>query len=81
MGLLRLGNVLFRHPVPEAQHVRQGWAESPALVPPEGIVSNTLQKCSATRCCSSLPPLCLPLYNESRNPSLKLFHAAVLLLI
>ena len=36
MGLLRLGNVLFRHPVPEGQHVRQGWADSPALVPPEG---------------------------------------------
>ena len=47
MGLLRLGNVLFRHPVPEAQHVRQGWAESPALVPPEGIISNPLQMCSA----------------------------------
>ena len=26
MGLLRLGKALFRHPVPEAQHSRQGWA-------------------------------------------------------
>ena len=36
MGLLRLGHVLFRHPVPTAQHTRLGWAESPVLVVSEG---------------------------------------------
>ena len=66
MGLLRLGNVLFRHAVPEAQHVRQGWADSPALVPlEEGIFSTALQVYSATCCSSSLPSLCLPLHNDS----------------
>ena len=49
MGLLRLGNVLFRHPVPEGQHIRQGWAESPVLAPPEGTpLTRTLQHISTS---------------------------------
>ncbi len=40
MGLLRLGHVLFRHPVPTAQHTRHGWAESPVLAVPEGQFLN-----------------------------------------
>ena len=54
MGLLRLCNVLFRHPVPEAQHTRQGWAESPALVPPEGAVFAAGIR-TAPLCVSPLP--------------------------
>ena len=36
MGLLRLGNVLFRHPVPQGQHIRHGWAETPVLAVSDG---------------------------------------------
>ncbi|DBA81937.1 hypothetical protein WJX77_000726 [Trebouxia sp. C0004] len=39
MGLLRLGHVLFRHPVPTAAHSRHGWAETPVLAVPEGVSS------------------------------------------
>ena len=37
MGQLRLGNALFRHPLPEGPHLRQGWAESPNLYISEGM--------------------------------------------
>ena len=36
MGQLRLGNALFRHPLPEGPHLRQGWADSPNLHLSEG---------------------------------------------
>lgn len=36
MGQLRLGNALFRHPIPEGPHLRHGWADSPNLYVPEG---------------------------------------------
>ena len=38
MGQLRLGNALFRHPVPEGPHLRHGWADSPNLHLPEGTL-------------------------------------------
>lgn len=36
MGLLRLGHVLFRHPVPAGQHIRHGWSETPVLAVSDG---------------------------------------------
>lgn len=66
MGLLRLCNVLFRHPVPEARHTRQGWADTPALVPPEGVVFATglrhAQCWDSTFVCSST--VMLPFFLE-----------------
>lgn len=49
MGLLRLGHVLFRHPVPTAQHTRHGWADSPVLAIPEGKPVLMLQVYSPQR--------------------------------
>lgn len=48
MGLLRLGHVLFRHPVPTAQHTRHGWADSPVLAIPEGKPTLMLQSVFTT---------------------------------
>ena len=47
IGLLRLGNVLFRHPVPTGQHIRPGWAETPVLA----VTDGQFRYVSATAAC------------------------------
>ena len=75
MGQLRLGNALFRHPLPDGPHLRQGWAESPNLYLSEGKCALSSQQgrrltgrfhalgrlptCILTPAVLPTPPLCI----------------------
>lgn len=57
MGQLRLGNALFRHPLPEGPHLRQGWADSPNLHLSEGAPCMPCQRAYINGCAPVLQNL------------------------